>query len=264
MKIQLASDLHLEFLRNRWPDELLISPAPGADVLVLAGDISNGADAIKSFTNWPVPVIYVMGNHECYGHDITETTNLLRSEAASHGIHFLENDAVIIDGVRFLGTTIWTDYRLRSSRTQSQLMEYVETRLGDHFRIMNGDGRFSARDALDLHEIARAWLASELAKPHTGKTVVVTHHGCHPLSVHPRYIGDPLNTAFVSDLSELMPSVDLWLHGHIHSSMDFIAPGTDCRVVANPAGYITNSASASFGEFNFENTAFNKRLVVSL
>jgi predicted phosphodiesterase len=67
MNIQLASDLHLEFLLKGWPDERLISPEPGADILVLAGDVSNGADAMKLFANWPVPVIYVMGNHECSG-----------------------------------------------------------------------------------------------------------------------------------------------------------------------------------------------------
>ncbi|BDT74180.1 3',5'-cyclic adenosine monophosphate phosphodiesterase CpdA (plasmid) [Comamonadaceae bacterium OS-4] len=66
---------------------------------------------------------------------------------------------------------------------------------------------------------SRRWLTQELAKPFEGKTVVITHHGPHPLSVHPLYVGDKRNGAYVSDLSALMPNVDLWLHGHVHDSL---------------------------------------------
>ena len=59
MKIQLASDLHLEFLERRFPGERIIESAPGADILVLAGDIHNGTKAIAAFADWPVPVLYL-------------------------------------------------------------------------------------------------------------------------------------------------------------------------------------------------------------
>ena len=266
MKIQLASDLHLEFLQRNWPGERLIAPMPGADVLVLAGDIANGAHAFKLFADWPtpkpIPIIFVAGNHEFYNHAMDPMFQKMREGAAMNNIHLLENESLMINGVRFLGTTLWTDYRLRLNRTQRQLMVYAEQRLNDHYLIRYGNGRFSAQDALALHEIARNWLKTELAKPFAGKTVVVTHHAPHPLSVHPRFIGNLLNAAFVSDMSELMPGVDLWLHGHTHDGFDYQIGR--CRVVANPAGYLLNHRGAAREDFRFENEAFDKNMVLEL
>ena len=112
-----------------------------------------------------------------------------------------------------------------------------------------------AQRALAEHELSRAWLQRELVKHYDGKTVVISHHGPHPLSVHPRYIGEALNAAFVSNLSELLPKADLWIHGHVHDSFDYRVHG--CRVIANPAGYTLNRNSVgSAKELVFENKAF--------
>ena len=265
MKIQIASDLHLEFLQHAWPDERLIEPAPGADVLVLAGDIADGTDPLRLFADWSerskVPIIFVAGNHEFYGHVMDPMIQKMRESARECGIYFLENDRVDIGGVRFLGTTLWTDYRLDANRTQSHQMAYAQDSLNDHRLIRLGRQVFLAKDALHRHEVARAWLVEELAKPFGGKTVVVTHHGPHPRSVHPRFAGSPLNAAFMSDLSDLMPAVDLWLHGHVHDGFDYRVGG--CRVVANPAGYIRNR-HANPEEFQFENASFHRSLLVEL
>ena len=280
MKIQLASDLHLEFINFKpglsytasssrdFLPKRIIAPVPGADVLVLAGDIADGAYACTLFADWPsekrVPIILIAGNHEFYGHPIDPIYAKLRQWAALNNVHFLENDSVVIEeGVRFLGTTLWTDYRLDLNRTQSQLMEFCGRRLNDHLRIRSGRHDFTPRDALARHEVARAWLTTELAKPFDGKTVVVSHHAPHPLSIHPRYIGDQLSAAFVSDLSDLMPGVDLWLHGHVHDSFDYQV-GL-CRVVTNPAGYIINRRFAiDPSEYEFENRAFDRNLLVEI
>lgn len=266
MKIQLASDLHLEFLQRDSPGERLIGPVPGADVLVLAGDIADGAHGFKLFADWPTskatPIIYVAGNHEFYGHAIEPMREKMREGAALNSIHFLENESVVIEGVRFLGTTLWTDYRLRSDCTRSQLMEIAQRSLNDHQLIRTGRNRFTAQDALDRHEAARAWLKSELDKPFAGKTVVVSHHGPHPLSVHPRYVGDHLSAAFVSDLSALMPGVDLWLHGHVHDGFDYQVGR--CRVVANPAGYVLNRGDAQRDEYKFENPLFDMNMLLEV
>ncbi len=268
MKIQLASDLHLEFLQRDWPGERIIAPVPGADVLVLAGDISNGADACRLFADWPshparVPIIYVCGNHELYHHAMDPMLAKIREGADLNNIHFLENDSVVIGGVRFLGTTLWTDYLLNPLQSQVESMEQAQKGLNDHQLIRQAHRRFSAQDALDKHKVARAWLTDELSKPFAGKTVVVTHHGPHPLSVHPRYANNPINAAFVSDLSDLMPGVDLWLHGHVHDGFDYQVGR--CRVVANPAGYIRNRGHVLNREdFIFENDSFDKTLVLEL
>ena len=263
MKIQLASDLHLEFLA-RWPTERLVRPASGADLLVLAGDIGNGGAALKHFADWPVPVVYLAGNHEYYDHVLMGTREKIRLECKKLGITFLDNDAITMGDTRILGATLWTNYRLPNlNRTQSQLMEYAGSRINDHFLIRSGRHPFTPQDALSLHEESRAWLETELAKPWAGKTVVISHHGCHPLSVHPRYIGEALNAAFVSDLSDLMPCIDLWLHGHVHDSFDYRVGR--CRVVANPAGYVKNRGWAKGpDEFEFENPTWNPKLIVEV
>nr|WP_324292376.1 metallophosphoesterase [uncultured Rhodoferax sp.] len=192
----------------------------GADVLVLAGDIANGVQACQLSEHWPTPVIYVAGNHEFYGHSMEPIYNQLRESAAlSQGrFHFLENDSVVIKDVRFLGATLWRDYRLHSGQEKSQKrsMDYAGKSLNDHFLIRWGRHLFRPEDALARHDISRNWLTSELAKPFDGQTVVVSHHGPHPLSVHHRYAGNELNAAFMSDLSYLLTGVDLWLHGHVH------------------------------------------------
>lgn len=264
MLIQLASDLHLEHLENSFPAAQTISPAQGAEALVLAGDIGRGTNALELFRDWPVPVLYVAGNHEAYGSTWNGTLAELREASRETSVRFLERDTTEVGGVRFLGCTLWTDYSLQLNRTRSQLMENAERRIADH-RQIRGEvgGYFTAADALREHELSRAWLGSKLAQPFDGKTVVVTHHGPHPLSVHPRYLGDPLNAAFVSDLSELLQGPDLWLHGHVHDSFDYNVNG--CRVVANPRGYPRNASSCGREkDLLFENPSYECALVLEV
>ena len=267
LKIQLASDLHLEFLQFKWPGERLITPAPEADVLVLAGDIASGTDAFGLFKAWPVPVIYVCGNHELYGGAYAGRINKMRSNSApKSNAHFLENDVAIIGDTRVIGAIFWTDYNLRSHLSQSSQMEHAMDNLNDHRLIRVGRRVFTAQDALNCHKYSRDWLIQELAKPWAGKTVVITHHGPHPLSVHHRYAGDVLNSAFVSDLSEILFSEyapDLWLHGHVHDSFDYNVGRT--RVISNPAGYLLNRRFAQTrDEFKFENETFDSNLIVEI
>lgn len=255
MKLQLASDLHLEHLILRLPWERLIAPAADADLLVLAGDISNGLRAIRLFGDWPVPVLYVPGNHEFYGRDLPRLRVELAAAARGTSVVVLDNAVaahaelsafehwastrqVELERVRFLGSTLWTDYLYRCGLTRQQVIERCERAVADHNHIQVDHEFFSGQHALAIHEEARAWLETELDKPFDGKTVVITHHGPHPLSVHPRWLHPrtlPLNAAFVSDLTPLLGKADLWLHGHVHDSFDYTVGG--CRVVANPRGY---------------------------
>lgn len=271
MKIQLASDLHLEFLQRDWPGERIIAPVPGVDVLVLAGDIANGTEAFGLFSDWPslpnrVPIVYVGGNHELYGHMMEPMLKKMKRVAPLHNVHFLENDSIEIGDVRILGATLWTNYKLRSDLSQAQQMEAAERGLSDHRMIRNVRKRFTAQDALDRHLDSRDWLIEELAKPWDGKTVVVTHHGPHRMSTHARYFNNPLNAGFVSDLSEILYSPtapDLWLHGHVHDGFDYTVGRT--RVVANPAGYVRNRHMAvGRTDFEFENETFNPKMVLEV
>jgi len=264
MKIQLASDLHLEFIQSTFPGERLIVPAAGADALVLAGDIAIGTQAISLFANWPVPVLYLAGNHEFYSQAFDEMRVELREAAKGTSIRFMDNDVVELEGVRFLGTTLWTDYKLYSEMAPSTVMAYADRELNDHHEIRVGNnGRFTPEKALQEHEQSRNWLGRQLAIPYEGKTVVVTHHGPHPLSVHPRYVDDYLSAAFVSDLSDFLAEADFWLHGHVHDSFDYATCGS--RVVANPRGYPMNVNHArKVGDLKFENPDFQETLLIDL
>jgi predicted phosphodiesterase len=266
MNIQIASDLHLDLLPKLEGAELSIIEPTEADVLVLAGDIHDGIQGMDRFKNWKegTEVIYVAGNHEFYGHVIGSKEDQMRARGLELGIHFLERNSVVINGVRFLGATLWTDYRLFEPRHLQHLaMLDAKRKLNDHRLIRVGRAAFSPWDALEIHASTCLWLKEELAKPFDGKTVVVTHHGPHPNSVHKKYKDDLLSAAFVSDLGELLEGADLWIHGHVHDGFDYQVGR--CRVVANPAGYVLNRRSTkSREEAQFENADFNPRLLVEV
>lgn len=267
MKIQIASDLHLERM-GRFPGFRAVDAAD-ADILVIAGDIHNGAAAIDAFADWPVPVIYVHGNHEAYDAHYPDTVEDIRQRARdSNRVTHLENAVCIIDGVRFLGCCLWTDYTLQQEGvdilTLEAAMEEAGKILFDHRLIsMPGDRLFTPQDALQLHQQSRRWLEQELAQDFDGPTIVVTHHGVHPQSIHARFAGSPLNPGFISDLTPLLAQADLWIHGHVHDSFDYEVAG--CRVITNPRGYALNlKQAASLDQIEWENPHFNSQLVVEI
>lgn len=239
MKLQVLSDLHTEFAD-------FSPPETGADVVVLAGDVGVGFAGIE----WAarryrdVPVIYVPGNHEYYDHDIGITEEL--KSAAPAGIHVLDENAIEIDGVRFLGTTLWTDFRLCGEGEAWFARQRAKRLIHDFTSIRNGDRRFTPEDSVRLHESGRAWLVDELRKGFDGPTVVVTHHLPATPSIANRYRNDPLNPAFASRLEDVIETYrpELWIHGHTHVACDYEIHGT--RVVCNPRGYPGESSDRGF------------------
>lgn len=264
MRIQLASDLHLEHLHARFPDFRGVE-ATDADVLVLAGDIAKGGQALELFADWPCPVVFVPGNHEFY--DATPTAVLAefaaRAAAVPH-LHVLAPGVWEHAGVRFIGCTLWSDYAVFGVARRAEAMAVCAEEILDHRAIRGEDGAaFLPADALALHRTQRAWLSERLAEPFAGRTVVVSHHAPHPRSIHPRY-ADALSTAaFVSDLAECLGLADLHLHGHTHDSFDYRVGRT--RVVANPLGYCRGSRTAATpAGLQRENPLFDSRLILTL
>jgi predicted phosphodiesterase len=234
MKINILSDLHLG-------QGALPLPQSDADLVILAGDIARPAQALAWAAQIGKPTLYVAGNHEFYGSSLGATTRALRDASAGTCVQVLDDEEVVIDGVRFLGSTLWTDFRLLGDGEASvDAQSAAQGFMRDFSRIFVDDGMQRAltpQDTVDLFERHSAWLAQRLAQWHDGPTVVITHHAPSPGSVHPRFAGSPINAAFVADVESLMGEerVQLWVHGHTHDSFDYRVKGT--RVVCNPRGY---------------------------
>lgn len=243
MRIRILSDLHLEFLD--WTP-----PHAEADVVVLDGDI----DVDVSGLHWArhhfpeTPVIYVPGNHEYYGSRMQDMLSALRESAARLGVNLLDGDELVLDGVHFLGATLWTDFALYGSEPDQLARAMADARYGmNDFRVIRygAEGLFRPEHAREIHLRQAKWLEGKLAEAFNGPTVVVTHHLPHRQSVHPKYEGDRLNPCFASDLAHLVrPPVALWIHGHTHESLDYVVHGT--RVVCNPRGYLPLVPNSSF------------------
>ncbi len=234
MRLHLLSDLHLE----RAP---FTAPEVDADIVVLAGDIATGTAGV----DWARrrlgdrPALYVAGNHEFYGESFTELPGDLRDRAQGSGIHVLENDEVVLGGVRFLGCSLWTDFEFAGPDRREHSMSICERMVNDyqHIRASNAGGPLRAQDTLARHLESRAWLQTRLGESHDGPTVVITHHSpiVRQRPEHP--VLAAVAGAFASDLTELMGAdvVDLWIFGHIHRTVDVDVNGT--RVVSNQRGY---------------------------
>ncbi|HXF16110.1 MAG TPA: metallophosphoesterase [Burkholderiales bacterium] len=235
MKIRPLSDLHLEHSGRHPPFEL---PPVTADVVVLAGDIDNGTRAVD-WAEHTFPgntVLYVPGNHEFYGTNLPEAAAALQERTLRSGnVHLLDNKELLVDGVRFLGSTLWTDFALLGVERQEQIFEEARKYVLDFRKIRMGKDFLTPQQTVCLHQHALLFLEARLQQPFPGKTVVITHHAPHPGSVHPRWTGNLCNPAFVSDLRRLMGKSALWIHGHTHDSFDYCVNGT--RVLANPMGY---------------------------
>ena len=265
MRIQLMSDLHLEVQPQFRP-----IPAPGAELLVLAGDIGayqqrhQVADddfGLSWFANWPVPVLYLPGNHEYDNQDFAQAHQRLRQSCARYGFHWLEREVLLMGGVRFIGTTLWSDFdallerpaRSAAALERNRLAREKAFRAANHYLASTGsryDGApFLAPTVRTLALQCQQWLRQALAQPyHEGPTVVVTHFAPSLRSCDPRYGLTPGTAGFCNALDELLGQADLWLHGHLHCPIDYVdlQHPRRCRVVANPLGYAGKGEQSGF------------------
>lgn len=269
MNIQLLSDLHLESHPH-----FSAQPLAGADVLVLAGDIGSyqlNSDltrlAVPDFglarfsprpvheggAAWPTPVIFVPGNHEYDGLEFDEAHQRLRQACERWGLIWLEQESVLLQGVRFVGCTLWSDFDALSSAAGTPanaaaapgaLAEQLKAR-DKAFRAANfylrknhslqGGAPMLAEQVREQALKSQRWLRQALATGFDGLTVAVTHFAPSLLSADPRYGLTPGTAGFCNALDDLLPAAQLWLHGHLHCPQDYVSRG--CRVVANPLGY---------------------------
>ena len=270
MKIQLLSDLHLEVHPHLVP-----TPAPDADLLVLAGDVGSyqsgsqlmdsdfGLARFSPLHGWPVPVLFVPGNHEYDALDFDQAHGRLREICDRLRITFLERSVVSTDTllpqahapVRFIGTTLWSDFDAlamtqAAANSTAELLQLREKafRAANFYLRKAGTSRHGqamlAEQVREQALVCQAWLREALATPFEGETVVVTHFAPSLRSADPRYGLVPGTAGFCNALDALLPQARLWLHGHLHCPSDYVKNG--CRVVANPLGYARKGEQAQF------------------
>lgn len=264
MKIQLVSDLHLEFDRD-----FRLYNTGNAQVLVIAGDafvadyITRGSDSpyapvvnsAKGFfktaaQEYPY-VIYIMGNHEHYYGLYSETSSIMREFLAEFSnIIVLDNETIKIDNTTFIGSTLWTS----CDNKNTNVMAYLSNYLNDYRIITYSKEPFSKfYPALTAKEFSKnlAFIENAIINAETPNKVVITHHAPSRRSVNPKYKFETTgNHGYYSDLDLFIRDnpVNLWLHGHMHDCVDYSIG--DTRIVCNPKGYRN------------ENRYFNKELIL--
>jgi Icc-related predicted phosphoesterase len=251
MKIQVTSDLHLErasvSIRNA-----------GADVLVLGGDVLAAKfledrvpadnsesklfmrfrDFLSDTSSRFNRVVYVAGNHEHYGYKWKKTHDVLANFTGHYpNIHYLDRDYVDIDGMRFIGATLWTDMNKGDPNT----LHAIRDIMNDYQHIIDdtlGYAKLKPQTTALTHKATLAKFKELMLGQE--KVVVCTHHAPTALSGDPDYRDEYImNGAYYSDLGDFIldhPQIKLWTHGHMHTPVDYVVGGT--RVVSNPRGYV--------------------------
>ena len=253
MIIQLFSDLHLRDLDDVPPI------MEGVDVVVVAGDLcpyrQGVIDRMADLWNGS-DIVYVAGNHEFYSHDMVEAHALLGESCRKAGIHYLHRDSVDIDGIRFIGSTLWTDFGLYAGADESRVinaMFFAKEKINDFrgyilHRRGNHLGWFSPWVSAELHEQEKAYIVDALAEARNDRipSVVVTHHAPSLKSVSPKYKGAEINPAFASNMDDVVEQGKAlyWFHGHMHDSVNYRIGET--MVLSNPRGYNPKENSVGF------------------
>jgi len=231
MRIQILSDIHLDCEAFDIPED------PTVDVVVLAGDIACGTEGLDwAKSRFSSPVIYVPGNHEFYESVRPPLIQKLKRKAHDLGIHLLDCNSIRLGEAEFFGATLWTDFNFYN--TPELDMAYAQRNVID-FHIIEEDREelFSPAHAARVFEQSVTWLDCALEKSSAAKKIVITHHAPSAKSVVSRFAGSPLNPAFSSNLDALIErhSIDLWIHGHMHTVLDYELHKT--RIICNPRGY---------------------------
>lgn len=232
MKIQVLSDLHIEF------DDFAID-SDDMDAVILAGDIHVKDKGVL----WALehiedkPVFYVLGNHEFYGKAYPKLIESLKTLTQGTHVHVLEKDVYTFNGVNFMGCTLWTDFelfgdaRLAGFQCQQVMTDYKKIRRSPSF------AKLRSVDVALIHRQSKAWLEQELVRRKGEKNVVISHHGPSAMSLPEQYKTDIVSAGYVSNLEPFIEDYQpsYWVHGHLHNSSRYQI-GT-CEVVANPRGY---------------------------
>lgn len=246
MKVQFASDIHLEFPDNtRWLKENPLEVT--GDILVLSGDmLIFGSDCMEThpFIGWCSKhykhTFLVPGNHEYYnGADITNTLNEFEFPIRDN-VTYCNNHSVVVDNVEFFFTTLWTNVTPKSEML-------VQRGMTDCYRIQHGHRFLLARDYKKLHKLCLDWLTKALAESTAEKKVVVSHH-CPVMAEDPAFAGNGLTEAFIVPLEEYIENsnIDHWIFGHTHYNGANGMKVGHTTMHTNQVGYVKDGVCKGF------------------
>lgn len=244
LKIQYASDLHLEFPANK--EFLKRHPLqPVGDVLILAGDIVPFAlmDKHKDFFSYVSDkfetTYWLPGNHEYYHFDIAEKSELL-NEGIRSNVFLVNNTSVVHEHVKLVFSTLW-------SRISPGYQWQIERSLNDFHVIKHKGFRFSAEQYNQLHTESLAFIQNELNTKQNGQTAVFTHHCPTFLNYPEQYKGDVLNEAFAVELHDLIEASEMacWVYGHHHTNTPDFSIG-NTKLITNQLGYVQRNEHQLF------------------
>ena len=255
MKIRILSDLHLEFGNLDIP----VTSDEKDTVCVLAGDIGVASKQhsyklfIEEMSDRFLAVVYVLGNHEHYHGKFSTTYPKIDNELIEYdNVYLLEKEVAIIDGVAFVGATLWADYNHCNTMTIYDAGLWMN----DHKCIRHGppsapwQRKFSPNDAISDHLNAKHFIFKEIETQSKAgrKVVVVTHHCPSFQSIPEMFKNSNLNGAYASeftgDIMDMKQQPVLWIHGHVHNSNDYMIDNT--RVISNPRGYTPSDVNPNF------------------
>lgn len=235
MKIQYASDLHLEFRANReWLRENPLEVA--GDILLLAGDIMYIEDCAL-FWDWAGKnykrVLAVPGNHEFYGSDISEYGTSFKKPIYSN-VAYYHNKVVRIEDCDFILSTLWSFIPIKHEHLiEEGLNDFMYIRYTDDFLVPFVYRKLYLKSAEFIEKAVKESTAKHI--------VVVTHHSLSLLTIATEHLTSPLSSAFATDLHYLMEDgrIDYWVYGHSHTNINCKVFNTE--VICNQLGYVEHN-----------------------
>lgn len=246
MKIQFASDLHLELSDNsRYLKEHPL-PALG-DVLLLAGDIIYLEQENlmgHPFWQWAsdnfMQVIAIPGNHEFYAfYDIASMPDSCCWELFPN-VKIYSNAVVRIGNADIITSTLWAHIDIQNAYN-------TERYVSDFHRIRYGDNLLTAADFNREHAKCLNFVKQAVANSAMKTKIVLTHHVPTGLCTAPEFSGSNINGAFTAELGDFIADsgIDYWIYGHSHRNID--AQIGDTRILSNQLGYIAHNEHITNG-----------------
>lgn len=258
-RIQLISDLHIEGEHNTIIDESLF------DYLVIAGDISaNIADISYFFSNIAPkqkPIVYIIGNKEHEGKKIDDVPSKIKDLLKPHhNVHVLHNQSVVIDDIKFVGSTLWTNFEGDKTTTKEENKKWAKRNVSDFSNIFRSPEnnhrkyRTISTDEIEKEFIkAIRFLEKEINSAFIGKKVIVTHF---PPSLKSLPVKSEYNLSYwASNIEHIINNVDLWLHASTHCTKEYIINQT--TMYCNP--YKLNTANELSINHDFD---VNKKITI--